>query len=466
MTKVIGIGNYYKPQLWGTQGVSPVISFTKGNYYIEDLEITDHSPCSGQYMDPKGIVDGVSPACKYTGADYPFGLYAKSGIALAGSNITTKGLFVHRFASQNIWFSGNVENWHSINDVFVGSGGGGALTNTDGDHESFSGTNTMTNDIWAFGGCSEHYPNPNPNNMLDPANYHHCCDQTCQAYSLGGGFMQQSGSAPCGNWTITNSKFLYNLKTNIDFLHCSSGGIFNFINSVSEGSSGEAIKIANFSTINMEGSKLIGNAPVWYQPALKAIISPYDIQGNPTNSSLMMCRGHAVNIFAIQPGEKINYVNDDVTGNCTALIEISAKSDSCLGSAVSAINTKFIGGYAYDTQEQIDLFYNGGSDGDQGGNCGSANSVPLTMVNSSCYGARAYGGISCNSGTNMITADPLIVGEQKTSLSKLLGPDSYYGGLDLGSLLDLQPNSPLIKKGNNNGKPVDIGAEQSKPQKQ
>ncbi len=457
LTKVIGIG-HYKPQLWGTQGTFAVMSLTQGNYDIEDLEITDHSPCSYQRMDPHGTVDGVSPACKYTGNPYPYGLFAKSGIALAGSNIKTKNLFVHRVASQNIWFSGNVENWNSTNDVFVGSGGGGALTNTNKNNESFSGTNTMNNDLWAYGGCSEHYPDPDPNNALDPANYHHCCDQTCGAYSLGGGFMQQSNSAPCGNWIISNSKFLYNLKTNIDFLHCDGTGTFNFYRSISEGSSGEAIKL-NVGQVNMEESQLIGNAPVWYQPALKAIISPYDINGHPTNKALMMCRGRAVTIFNVQPGEHINYINDDVTGNCTALVELKAQSNHCAGSSVNAYNTKFIGGYAYDiTGQQVDLFYNGGSNGDGGGNCGSTNSIPFTMVNSSCYDARTFGGIGCDSGTNTITADPLVVGEKGGSLSKLLGPNGYYNGYHFGDLLYLQSNSLLIKSGSTKGVPYTNGS--------
>jgi len=436
MTAIIGIGTH-QPQLWGTQGLWNILYLTLGNYDVENLEITDHDSCTNQSMDPKGTVDGFPAYCGGTDGGYPYGPWAASGLQLQGTNIITKNLHVHRLANEDITFPGNVSNWNSTNDVFTSSGGGGALTN--GGTMTFGGNNTMNNDTWAFGGCSEHYPTPDPANVLDPANYHHCCDQSCGGYSLGGGFMMQNdGAGACGNWTISNSKFLFNIKTNIDFLHCDGTGTFNLYRSRSEGSSGEAFKAA-VNNVNLEEDQLIGNAPVWDTPAFKAITSPYDMNGNPVNS-LMVCRGNAVTIFNLQSGSQINYINDDVAGNCTSLVETN-EYGSCAGAAINAYNTKFIGGYAYDvTQQQVDLYYNGGNDGNSDGPCGST--VPFKSFNNSIYGVNSYAGVGCN-GTNSVCSDPLIFGEQTTPLANLFGPTAYYSGTHLGDLLYLQSSSPL-----------------------
>jgi len=435
-TSIIGIGRD-QPQLWGTQGVWSVLYLTLGNYDVENLEITDHDPCTNQGMDPNGTVDGFPAYCGGTDGAFPYGPWASSGLQLEGTNIITKNLHVHRFASEDIGFPGNVSNWSSTNDVITSSGGGGSLTN--GGTMTFGGNNTMDNDTWAFGGCSEHYPTPDPGNVLDPANYHHCCDQSCGGYSLGGGFMMQNdGAGACGNWTVSNSKFLFNLKTNIDFLHCDGTGTFNLYRSRSEGSSGEAFK-ASVGNVNLEEDQLIGNAPIWNTPGFKAITSPYDISGNPV-SNLMVCRGNAVTIFNLQSGSQINYINDDVVGNCTALVETN-EHGTCAQAAVNAYNTKFIGGYAYDVaQQQVDLYYNGGNDGNGGGPCGTT--VPFKSLNNSVYDTNTNAGIGCN-GINSVCADPLIVGEQNTTLANLLGPTAYYSGTHLGDLLYLQSSSPL-----------------------
>ena len=454
-TKVIGIGSQ-RPQLWGTQGMGQVLSFTNGNVDIENLEITSHSPCSYQGADPNGVVDGISAACPYTGGTFPFGLFAKSGIAIGGDNVTTKNLFVHRVASQNIWFSAPMSNWNSTNDIFTGSGQGGALTNTNNNNESFSGTNSMTNDIWAFGGCSEHYPDPYPNNPLDYRNYHHCCDQACGGYSLGGGFMQQSDSAPCGNWNITGSKFLYNIKTNIDLLHCSSIGTFNFYRSISEGSTGEALKIGNPTTVNLEESQLIGNAISWMSSPLSTIVSPKAIDNSTVGAAgLAICRGGAVTIFGGLKNGTVNYINSDVSGNCVALIETKSGDNLCPNDHINAVNTKFIGGDMWTNDNSaptgqrdqgipISLYYVGGTTGNNDGPCGTPSAIPLTLTNSSCYNVGTYAGVGCNSGTNTVTYDPMLTGESSLgAISNWLGPNSYYSGTSLSSLLYLQPTSPL-----------------------
>lgn len=494
LTKVLGTGSQ-RPQLWGTNGINGVLYATNGNTDLENLEITDHSPCSTSSGDPGGIVDGVSPNCNNSIApdNAPKSTtWASEGLYLGGNNLVTKNNYIHRFAYGNIEFNSNIQNWTTQNDIVVASGGGGALTqavNAGANSESFGPAfNNMINDLWAFGGCGEHYPTPYPNNPLDYRNYHHCGDQNQGGdYALGGGFMMQSNAAACGSWNFINSRFLYNLKTNIDFLHCSSIGTLNFIRSRSEGSSGEAMKLGGggtgIETINIEESQLIGDAVTWYQPNLYSIVSHYDINGNSIAGqyNLIMCRGGASTIWTTHPGMTVNFINSDIEGNCTALVEISAPDNSCTGTTFNAYNTKFIGGEFWDANGDhgalVDLVYNAGDDGNGDGNCG-ASAITMNMHNSSCYHAASYAGFGCSSGTNMVTSDPLITGEEGgVTIPQIVGPTSYYNGITLGDLFYLQSGSPLIGQASTsapitNGSfydynshapnsPLDIGALQS-----
>ena len=149
----------------------------------------------------------------------------------------------------------------------------------------------MTNDVWAFGGCMQVYPFVDPGNIKNLSNYVNCVDQG--GGGLGGGFMQQNdGYGACGNWTIVDSKFLFNLKTNIDFLHCDGTGTFNMYRSISEGSSGEALKLHVLNT-NVEESQLISDSEIWSTPQFQAILAPYNTSNQPNwfSTGFVMCRG-------------------------------------------------------------------------------------------------------------------------------------------------------------------------------
>lgn len=432
----------------------------EANLDIENLEITDHDSCTGIAVSDSG--DGGFPAyCGGTGGSYPYGTWAKYGLNLEGTNITTKNLWVHRIALDDIWFSGIVSNWSSTNDQFTSSGE--SLDNSFS-YMAFGGNNTQTNDTWAFGGCLEHYPQVDATNVRDTANYIHCADQNNSG--LGGGFMMQANQAACGNWTIINSQFLFNLKTNIDFLHCDGTGTFNMYRSRSEGSSGEALKL-HVATANIEETQLIGNAPVWTTAPFTAIAAILPI----------VCRGEAVTNFYTSNGGAVNFVNDDVTGNCTSLILTSSPTNLCSGMTINTYNTKFIGGYEYGGGDgnQVDLYYTGGTTGNNDGPCGQPADIPLTEKNNSCYGIHSYAGIDCTSGTNTVTADPKVTFELTTSMASMLGPTAYYSGTNFGGGLYLQSSSPLVGAGSTSGvtytngttndyngfpanSPIDIGA--------
>lgn len=398
------------------------------NVDMENMELTQQDSCTAIDLTDSGA-DGFPASCGGTDGSYPYGPWAHFGISLEGNNIVTKNMWIHRIAKDDFWFPGTVGNWSSTNDRFTSSGE--ALDNG-APYMSFGGNNTMTNDVWAFGGCLEHYPTPNPGNVKDTTNYVHCADQNNSG--LGGGFMQQADQGACGNWVVNGTQFLFNLKTNWDFLHCDGSGTVNIYRSRSEGSSGEALKLG-VHTVHVEESQLIGNAPVWTTPAFTAIAHNLPI----------ICRGEAITNFYTNNGMSVNFVNSDITGNCTALLLTSSPLDQCTGATINATNTKFIGGYSYGNgdNEQVDLIYFGGTTGNNDGPCGTSTAIPFNERNDSCYSIHPYAGFDCTNGTNTITADPLILGEQTSSLVDLLGPDAYYIGTSLGDLFYLQSSSPL-----------------------
>jgi hypothetical protein len=448
-TIVTGTGSQL-PEIWGNYGINHTFTATAGNTTLENLEFDQHSSCSWNInsMNPgqsyNSQVSKCSAASPTAGAQY--------FLQLAGTNVTTSGLYLHGAALADIYFTGALTNWSSTNDRIIAAGD----FLDDGGSMSFGGNNTMNGDVWAFGGCAQKWPTPDPLNPRDLNNYLNCADQNNgAAYQIGGGFMMQNDSqAPCGNWTISNSQFLYNLKTNIDFLHCSGSSVFNFYRSRSEGSTGETLKLNGSYLENVEESQLIGNEAAWSTTPFQNIKAPYSGSGGSWN--YLICRGDAVELYEYQNGSTQNFINDDIEGNCTALLELGG-GDTCNSASVNVSNSKLIGGwswYSYSggTPQNVSLFYNGGDDGNGDGPCGTPNgknAIPFNSINNSIYNVTTYAGVGCN-GTNSVCGDPKITAELSATMTNLVGPANYYSGTNFGDYFYLQAGSPLIGAGTSN----------------
>jgi len=500
LTHILGLegADGLMPQLWGTEGVQQILDLTGGgNYDVENLEITQHSSCNGVVLTygltgiyPAGCGDqtGTGNGLRNT---YPYGpsvaasTWAFYGLTMIGTNFTTKNLWVHNIGFDSIDFEGNVSNWNSTNDRFIAAGA--SLTQNINGTMSFGGTNSLTNDIWAFGGCMEKYPLPDPGNMKDLNNYINCADQGYSAayggYALGGGFMMQNGTnGACGNWNIIDSQFLFNLKTNQDFLHCNGTGQVNVYRSRYEGSTGEAFKVS-VAGVNLEESQFIANAPVWETPQFQALKAPND---GSSGWDFEICRGDANTIFVSSANEQINYINDDLFSNCTSNIAIVSEFSfgNCSGNGLNVYNTKIINGYAYDDP--------GSPTVSAGSACGGGDAAPFTVseyndiYNDRHSAANGYTNVCVAANHNLCEVDPKVLAEAApNSFSTMfgctpencMGQTSYYSGTSLGDLFYPQSSSPLLGKGTSsvsytNGSsndynnmpadsPVDIGAIQN-----
>ena len=436
-----------------------VIGFNgEANMDVENLEITQHSSCSNVLL--AGPMQGIYPSsCGGTDGGYPFGPsingagWAKVGVTIQGTNFITKNNWWHNFGDEVVFFNYNMSNWNSSNDRI--DAGGGALD--DGGAMSFGGNNTMTNDVFAFGGCQENYPLPDPANIKDLANYINCADQnygknTYGGFALGGGFMMQNNySAACGNWTVNYTQFLFNLKTNWDFLHCDGTGHVDLYRDRFEGSTGEAFK-AHFNGVNAEETQFLGNAPVWETAPFQALKAPIPNGHAGTPWDYYVCRGAADTIFSVTPNETINFVNDDLVANCNTAIQIAA--GTCTNINVNVYNSKIINGLDNTPGNGYDKSTNSILN-----DCVSSG-APWVMKNTSMYNDN-HESQDCVAGQgNLCTSDPLVEAEAApNSFSTMFGCDptnctystSYYSGTSLGDLMVLQPTSPLRSLGSTSG---------------
>lgn len=436
LTKIIGIGTL-QPQVYGNQGAAWIFNFTSGNLDIENIEMTQHDSCTDVGVGSSNPGYGSFPAyCGGTGGGYPFGAWAKYAMYISGTNITTKNLWAHNLAHSPIFFPGNTTNWNDTGSKFVAGGWyideGGSMT--------FGGNNSLTNTIMDWGGCTEKYPLPNTN-INDPTNYYNCTDQF--SGGLGGGFtMQFNGNSTCGNWTFTNSHFDNNTKSGIDFLHCNGTGTFNFYRSTAINNEGEALKF-NVLNANIEWSQIISNAPIWSTTTYASLLVPYNTSNMLTGGDI--CRGNAGILIAGVAGATINILNNDISGNCTALVETSAFGDgptySCAGMTINSKNNKYIAGYGYDISEQVNVYYEGGNTGNGDGTCGTG-SVPFNEDYNNIY--NELDPSHCTGTHSLCGTDPLLNGEPFTNI---LGPTSYYPDVDINTKFNLTSSSPLIKAG-------------------
>jgi hypothetical protein len=82
-TSIIGTGTH-KPQLWGTQRITQVLSADNNHVWLQWLEITDHQACA--FNDPTG-------ACDYSAS--PYGPWAVDGLYLGGDDVNVTDVYVH-----------------------------------------------------------------------------------------------------------------------------------------------------------------------------------------------------------------------------------------------------------------------------------------------------------------------------------------------------------------------------------
>ncbi|HEY3521247.1 MAG TPA: hypothetical protein VGK80_09420, partial [Rhodanobacteraceae bacterium] len=153
-TVVRGASCTARPQLWGTQGASHILSLDgASNVRLECLELTDHSPCIVFYKpDPRLACD------RKWGADV--GTWASAGLhAQDAGRITLLDLNIHGLASDGV-NAGRLHDWTVQRVVIRANGWSGWNGDLGGNDHSSADSGKLVFDqlTIAWNGCAEKYP--------------------------------------------------------------------------------------------------------------------------------------------------------------------------------------------------------------------------------------------------------------------------------------------------------------------
>ena len=184
-----------KPELWGTQRASAVLSADDAaNFSFECLEITDHESCIEHHTQ--------GARCKRDA--FPYGNWAAVGISAAGArNAEFRNLDIHGMANRGI-LGGAFENMTASAVRVAGNGWSGW------DFDVHRGTNSgnliLDRLLVEWNGCAEQWD--------AKGTYRHCWAQQQGGYGDGLGL----GSST-GNWIVRDSVFRYNTSDGFDALY-------------------------------------------------------------------------------------------------------------------------------------------------------------------------------------------------------------------------------------------------------
>ena len=243
-TVIRGASCAAKPQLWGTQGASQVLSLDgSSNIRLECLELTDHSPCILFYKpDPRF-------ACSRNwGRDV--GTWAQSGLHAQDSHdVTLRDLDIHGFAGSGV-HAGRLRDWTVQQVTILANGWSGWDGDLGGNNHSSSNSGKLTFDrlTVAWNGCAEDYPS---------AAVINCWGQEEGGYGDGLGEAWTGG-----DWLITRADIHDNTQDGLDLLYNNGTGSTKVVQSRFHGNAGNQVKIAGPSTI--VNSIVVGNC-MWTQ---------------------------------------------------------------------------------------------------------------------------------------------------------------------------------------------------------
>lgn len=335
-TKIYGKGwdtkSTLPPQLWGYGRSQKILNLAQSNNVeLRYLEITDHSDCIYNSVDPAKACNRSSPY------DKPFaeiGIYAKDS-----TNVLLKDLNIHGISKTGIW-AGRLTDW-TLDGVTLRANG---FTGWDGDvghgligsgtDSSNHGTITIRNSKIEYTGCAEKYPS---------TDLWGCHGQSQQGQGDGFGTYYTEG-----NWLIEDSEFSHNLQDGFDLLyHTGVNGSVTFNRVRAEGNAGNALKAAGNTKV--ENSIIIGNCDFFVNNPISETYS----------GTVEACRasGTPLMIAGWRPGSQSTLVNSLVTGTSTVLIE--AKSGVNMGKTVVVTGSasSVTGDNQYATNDALDKMW-------------------------------------------------------------------------------------------------------------
>lgn len=272
-----GGGAYNVFNLTGTSGVT-----------VKCLELTDHSACI------YGTFTGI-PTCVANGSGQVGATNGQDGIDIRGANnVTLQNLDIHGFPYYGI-VAGELTGTTTVTGVTLRAnawaGWNGDLGGN-GTNSKNSGTLNFTNVVIAWNGCTEAFP-------TDTIVGCRGADQ--------GGYGDGLGTALTGgNWTFTNSQFLYNTSDGLDLLYADGTGTVMVDHVTAAYNASQQVKVNGNATI--QNSVIIGQCD-------SAKLSAAGL------TTLCRAAGNAVEMDFTASGQSQTFAFNTVTGDGDCLID-------------------------------------------------------------------------------------------------------------------------------------------------
>ena len=316
------------PELWGTGRPWSVVNLTDAsNVEVACLEITDHSSCIEDHLQPGG---GSPYTCQRDTP--PYGDWAAAGLyAEDSAHVHLKDLNIHGLANTGV-LAGRISDWTVENVRIAGNGLSGWNADLVGDGSNSENHGTLIFRHWVveWNGCGETYPDQQ---------HLGCWGQEAGGYGDGVG----TGTTG-GHWIIEDSAFRHNTSDGLDLLYTRlPGAVIEIRRTIAEGNAGNQIKTTG--TVSIENSILVSNCGFF--------------EGMPYWNSDDNCRaGGDALVFALNPGDRSSLVNSTLTGEggCLMIAEC-ALHQTCNGrESVQVRNAIFQGQKIFFNPEEDTCF--------------------------------------------------------------------------------------------------------------
>ena len=338
-----------KPELWGTQGASHVLSLDgASNVVLACLELTDHSPCILFYQP-----DARQACDRRWGGDV--GTWASTGLhAQDSGNVTLSDLAIHGFAQSGV-NAGRLHDWKVRRVMIRANGWAGWDGDLGGNDHSSANSGELTFDrlAVAWNGCAEAYPSDAIIN---------CWGQNEGGY--GDGFAEAWTG---GKWVFTRADIHDNTQDGLDLLYNNGTGSTMVVQSRFSGNAGNQVKISGPSSIL--NSIVVGNCMWTTQKAGTRML------GAMQEADDCRALGSAIEVDFPLSHQLATIAFNTITGQGDGLVD-AAQAGS--GNKVVLANNVLDGRHSDKRGDEPTFGYYGGDE----------HAVPVTWVGNLVHGVR------------------------------------------------------------------------------
>ena len=374
-TKIVGktwdSGCSSKSKLYGSGRLDTMFQVSgTSNAEFRCLEITDHSDCvyPVSASHPKDC-QATSPY-----SDDNWTLRGFQGSGSNSQNVLFQDMHIHGISMYGIQMQIN-KNIVIKDSVIEGISSASPIQFTIGALENPTDpTISLINSTLQYNGCVEEYPIVNSGHEK----FTLCCAQGVCGYTTDG-IELHSVADSVGNILVEDSEISHHTHDGLDALYGNGSGLVTIRRSIFSGNQGNAIKAAANTII--EDTFVDGRCSYFHATWSGKRCVPDD--GCASGGTYCRASGDTI-VFAIRKaGQYLNVYNSTFLNEGN--IALYAGGYNCDGTEeIISRNNIWVGGDQWDPNannykvgDDVAHFYNGGSDGNGAGVCGSGETAPV-----------------------------------------------------------------------------------------